>query len=295
MRSRLKVACLGHRIYFENHFVERSCSRYNVEWFDYDHHSPVVYEAIKLFCPDVLLIYRPELHSEMDLNALTGVKIGFSTEPFPKISLGTVNTSDETNRRISIFSNMSWSSFDAVYHYDAASSEYCKQAGFGFNGYRLLPINTDYFFPRLSTKKIWDVVFVGKATQRRIGILQRLKSINRPFLWIEHGVFGAGLARLFRQSRCVLNIHADDLPALEPRVYLAAACGVPVLSDPLSAKNFALSDWIFEEKMDELSFNRIDRIVADMPVDEVKIEKCLTQARAMSASRFIGDVIGEVT
>jgi hypothetical protein len=62
-----------------------------------------------------------------------------------------------------------------------------------------------------------------------------LRSSRLTFIWIAHGCHGRMLASLFRRSKIVLNIHADAKDAFEPRVYLAAACGALVLSEPLSS------------------------------------------------------------
>jgi len=79
-----------------------------------------------------------------------------------------------------------------------------------------------------------DVCFVGKATPHRIAMLDFLRSASLRFLWVAHGVSGPQLATLFRRCRIVLNVHADGVAAQEPRLYLAAASGCRVLTEPLS-------------------------------------------------------------
>lgn len=254
----IRVACVGARVYFENHFCERSAHGYMVEWFDFDHDSAVFYNALIEFRPDITLIFRPELHAPRHLRMVPGLKVGYSTEPFPKVYEGRLLRSAETDRRLSVFEKIPFGEYHAIYHYDGNSRSFCEEQGWRFFDYRPLPINTDHFNPWNRPPARWDAVFVGKATQRRIALLGGLKDVNRPFLWIEHGVSGAELAQVFRQARCVLNVHADDLVGLEPRVYLAAACGVPVLSDPVGTGDVPFGRFVVFRDLKSMTFDMID-------------------------------------
>jgi len=297
MRRHLRVACVGHDIYFKNHFVERSAVGLEVEWFDFDHFTTDFYADLRAFQPDVTLIYRPELHRADQLNSLAGIKIGFSTEPLPKLSFdGEVRRSEEINRRVAVFRDIAWHAFNAVYHYDVASRSFCEKHGYPFAGYRILPVNTDYFAPRWSSRKLWDALFIGKATPRRQRILDRLKIYNRKFLWIEHGINGRELAALFHRARCVINIHADHLVALEPRVYLATAAGVPVLSDPLTTMDFPSAELVHIDDLDNLSFEMIDRAVEKTAAAAQQISEASGRSpNALSGRAFIVNAIDRLT
>ncbi|ASV84512.1 hypothetical protein CES85_5307 [Ochrobactrum quorumnocens] len=292
-----RVACLGHRVYFENHFCELKSRFFDVAWFDYDHFSNVVYDDIRLFRPDITLIYRPELHKAANLTAIPGYKIGFSTEPLPKIAVdGTVKTSSETDRRLSMISHLQKDGFNRIYHYDKGSKSFIEQNGLPIDDYAVIPVNTNYFNPSRMPKQKWDILFLGKATERRSRILSRLKNHNVSFLWIEHGVSGSELGKLFKRSRCILNIHADDIQALAPRVYLAAACGVPVLTDPTGDTDFPFSRLVRTVDMNELSLNVVKYNVEDVKdsgvlSDREYLDRCLDD---ISVERFLMNTIDKI-
>jgi len=112
-----------------------------------------------------------------------------------------------------------------------------------------MPIDTEVFHPpQIQRSRPYDVCFVGKATSHRIAVLDFLRSSSLKFLWVAHGVSGRDLAHIFRRSRLVLNIHADGVPALEPRLYLAAACGCQVITEPLSSRPTIFLSRVIEEK-----------------------------------------------
>ncbi len=296
---RPRVACLGHRVYFENHFCELKSRFFEVAWFDYDHFSNVVYDEIRFYRPDITLVYRPELHRASDLLAIPGYKIGFSTEPLPKIAIdGTVRASTETDRRLAMISHLQKAGFNRIYHYDKGSKSFIERAGLPIDDYAVIPVNTNYFNPQriLKPKPKWDILFLGKATERRSKILSRLKNHNVSFLWIEHGVSGSQLGRLFKRSGCILNIHADDIQALAPRVYLAAACGVPVLTDPTGDSDFPFSKLVRTTDMNELSLNVVKDNVEDVKdsgilSDREYLDKCLDD---ISVERFLINAINKI-
>lgn len=292
-----KVACLGHDIYFENHYCEKSTEKYDVGWFSFDHFSGGYYKELTRFRPDVTLVFRPELHDGVNVKSIPGLKIGFSTEPMPKISNGAIQRSSETDRRMRMLEHLNFQAFDAVYHYDQNSSSFAQSLGLRFSGFHRIPINTDLFHPFNKPPANWDVVFVGKATQRRIEILQILKSYNLTFLWIEHGISGKSLAEVFRRSKCILNIHADDITALEPRVYLAAACGVPVLSDPYGNETFPMDDYVRVMNMTDLSVSAIRSTISEIgAATKNQSPKQLShKLRMMSTEHFVGRLINKFT
>jgi GT2 family glycosyltransferase len=239
----MKIAVVGHKVYFENHYAEDGIDGVITKSFDFDHYDwDFVYDIID-FNPDCTLFYRPELYNREVLQKIPGHKYGFSTEPLPKTKNGITIRTSETDWRENNYKNLCFDEFNSVFHYDDLSQEYAQINGLNFSGYREIPINTNYFNPFGDYKKKWDVLFIGKATQRRNDILNFLTiHPSLSFLWIAHGTSGNELADCIKQSRCVLNIHADELLALEPRVYLAAACGIPVVTEKLSKNDFIFSE-----------------------------------------------------
>lgn len=292
-----RVACLGHRVYFENHFCELTSELFEVKWFDYDHYSTSVYEDLRSYRPDITLVYRPELHRASHLKSISGFKIGFSTEPLPKITTdGTLQTSSETDRRLSMINNLERDGFNRIYHYDRGSRSYIEQHSLPIDDYAVIPVNTDYFNPVRARKPKWDILFLGKATERRSRILSRLKNYNLSFLWVEHGVSGGELGKLFKRSRCILNIHADDIQALAPRVYLAAACGVPVLTDPTGDTDFPFSRLVRSFDMNALSLELVQRNIEDVVQsgvlsDEDYLRKCVND---ISVERFLMNAVEKI-
>ncbi|TPM37558.1 hypothetical protein [Mesorhizobium sp. B2-3-4] len=73
-----------------------------------------------------------------------------------------------------------------------------------------------------------------------------LRSTDLKFAWVAHGLSGRALAALFRRSKVVLNIHADEMPSFEPRIYLGAACGCVVLSEPMGQRPEVMRESIIE-------------------------------------------------
>lgn len=290
---RPRIACLGHQVYFENHFCERQSRFFDVAWFNYDHYASMVYDELIRYRPDVTLIYRPELHDAQYLGRISGFKIGFSTEPLPKISRdGAVLNSSETDRRLAMIKRLQSVGFDRIYHYDQASRSFIERHRLPIDDYAVIPVNTNYFNPRRKQVAKWDVVFLGKATERRSRILGRLKNFNVRFLWVEHGVSSFELVHVFKRAKCILNVHADDIEALAPRVYLAAACGIPVLSDPTGENKFPFSRLVRTADMENLSVELINDCISDIDrsgvmsdsdyleacVDEISVERFLLNA-----------------
>lgn len=292
-----RVACLGHRVYFENHFCELNSRFFEVRWFDYDHYSTSVYNDLRNYRPDITLIYRPELHRSNDLKTISGFKIGFSTEPLPKISAdGSLKTSSETDRRLAMISSLERDGYNRIYHYDRGSRSYIEQSRLPIDDYAVIPVNTDYFNPDRARKPKWDILFLGKATERRSRILSRLKNHNLSFLWIEHGVSGSELGKLFKRARCILNIHADDIQALAPRVYLAAACGVPVLTDPTGDEDFPFSRLVRSFDMNDLSLELVESNIDDVVSSGVLSDETYLKACAddISVERFLMNAIEKI-
>lgn len=79
-----------------------------------------------------------------------------------------------------------------------------------------------------------DVVFVGTPTARRERILERLGRSHRVFVARAHGEH---MVELFNRARIVLNLHAEDYPDTETRVFEALGCGAFLLSEPLSEES----------------------------------------------------------
>jgi hypothetical protein len=197
------------------------------------------------FRPDVTLFYRPELYPRNYVTQIPGKKIAFLSEPLPILRGSRFEGSSETRLRLQVYSRMQWDCFDTVLYYDASKSETIDELGWPVTAFRPLPVDTHWFRPNRSRRPI-DIFFIGKATPRRIAALDFLRRQKWRFVWVANGLSGRELASILRRSKIVLNIHADSLPAAEPRVYLAAACGCLVLSEPTASDVTPFTDQVIE-------------------------------------------------
>lgn len=258
VNTTLRYACIGHRIYFENHFIEGHDSNPNIKSFDFDHYSWRPFQQLISFAPDVTLIFRPELYPAELVRSIPGLRIGFSSEPLPTGNWRTWQTSSETSLRESLYEGRTFSDFHYFFHYDRLSQPWFKHYGIQVTDFRVLPIDTLVFRPKPSPKDI-DFLFIGKATEYRLRVLDRFRTWPFRFVWVAHGVFGKSLADLIRRAHCVLNVHADGRIQSEPRVILSASCGTPVLSEPLDSNQFPLSELVCQRDfstLDEAFFRR---------------------------------------
>jgi hypothetical protein len=260
-RSLMRYGCIGHRVYFENHFIEGHADSPDIRGFDYDHSSSRPFSQLLAFGPDVSLIYRPELYSTAMLRMLPGLKIGFSSEPLPTGAGARRTTSSETDLREQVYRGLVARGYDMFFHYDAASAGWFDERGVHVDGYRPLPIDCDVFNPHGDADKDIDFLFVGKATPHRIAVLDRFRWLPFRFVWIAHGVSGRALADVIRRSRCLINVHADAREQFEPRVQIAALCGVAVLSEPLGTSDFAGREVVHQTSIDRLSVEELTLVL----------------------------------
>ena len=111
--------------------------------------------------------------------------------------------------------------------------------GYNENSYQILEGFDPHVYSRdRRMKKKYDVVFVGNATEKRIEIVRKLKSMH-PLTVFGSGwpediearppVFNKELRRVINQSKIVLNFVHGNI--FSDRVMLTAACGGFVLSE----------------------------------------------------------------
>lgn len=256
----MRYACIGHRIYLENHFIEGHDTVGNIRGFDYDHFSSDLFLRLLAYAPDVTLIFRPDLYTARMIRMVPGIRIGFSCEPLPSSDLSGMDRSDETDMREAVCRHLHLvaNAFDLFFHYDGRSAKWFEDRKIKVTGYRPLPIDCSVFNPMVTKERDIDFLFVGKATPHRIRVLDHLRLLPFKFQWIAHGVSGRALAELFQRARCVLNVHADGRQQFEPRILLAAVCGAVVLSEPLGLDDFPCREAVVEGD------------VAGMPVDGLR-------------------------
>lgn len=88
--------------------------------------------------------------------------------------------------------------------------------------------------PDPQAAKSIDVLFAGSLTPRR---REWLAKLERQFRITVASAYGDELVRLMNQSKIVLNIHAEEWPDVETRVFETVGCGAFLLSERLSSEN----------------------------------------------------------
>jgi len=245
----MRIAVIGHYIYFANHFPEHWQSDGNVLCLNVSERDYSWLVCVRNFRPDLTLFFRPELYPRRLVEAVPGIRVAFLSEPLPNVSDGRFEHTPETDLRLLVYANMAWGSYHWRIYYDEGKRESVARLGFGVDEFRPLPVDTATFYPLRGQDRPaprYDVCFVGKPTVHRIEKLDFLRSSHLSFVWVAHGAAGADLAWVLQRSRLVLNVHADGMPAMEPRVYLGAACGGLVVSEPLSSAPSYLCDRIIQ-------------------------------------------------
>lgn len=227
----MRIGCIGPFTWFANHFPEGWATDPDVMCVDVDHGSYDNLRLLRNFRPDVTIFYRPELYPRHLVTMIPGYRVAFLSEPLPRIVDGRLEYTDETELRLNVYETMAWSAFHRRIFYDETREATAKLIGFPIDEFRPLPIDTSLFQPLDRPAPEWDIVFVGKATPYRIAALDFLRISKLRYLWIAHGCTGPRLAKLFRSTRAVINVHADGKPQMEPRVTLGAACGSLVITE----------------------------------------------------------------
>jgi tetratricopeptide (TPR) repeat protein len=236
-----RLAFICEPQYFKVHFWNDLDDLFDVALFpmqfrrDLEFFRPVVD-----FDADYNVFFRGEFLPPGLLDRLRGRKINWSSEPFPKVVDGRLHATLDSLNRLEAFLGIEAHPFDHVFHYDEASASLLRRIGCRLSGFPALPIATESLrrdsplatrFPSVNGE--FDIFFVGRSTPYRERFFTPLKhSLN--FLHIESGVFGADLLPFVRNSKIVVNVHAEDFLGWEPRVqqFLASECFV--VSEPIS-------------------------------------------------------------
>jgi hypothetical protein len=244
----MRIAVVGHSTWFANHYPEHWQRDSNVLCLNVSEADYSWLMVLRNWRPEVTLFYRPELYPEHLVRHVDGLRIAFLSEPLPGVNAGCLETTAESALRLHVYARMAWNAYHRRLYYDAGRAATTAVLGWPVDEFRPMPINTALFrAPANSWRRRIDVCFIGKATPHRIARLEHLRAAGLRFVWVAHGVYGSQLAALFRRSRIVVNVHADSVAAQEPRLYLAAACGCRVVTEPLSTPPVAMRSWIREE------------------------------------------------
>ena len=249
-----RIGVVGPHLYFESHFPESWRHDQNILCLDIDHNNHTKLMLLSNFQPDITLFFRPELYPAPYLSSISGYKVAILSEPLPAMKDGEPVFSSENTERIQVYQQAQWHLYDWCIYYDRGKKDAVAHFGYPINEYAPLPLDTALFNdePRTRQRTV-DVSFVGKPTPHRITRMDFLRYSRLKFVWIAHGCSAEEMAQLFRTSRLVLNVHADNQEAFEPRINLAAACGAVVLSEPLSTAAEYFRGRIFQ--LDDTEWN----------------------------------------
>ncbi len=119
-----------------------------------------------------------------------------------------------------------------------------------FNGF-----DENIFQPVSGMEKDIEVLVFGNLTPRR---KKTLSQIRKYFQVTVASAYGEELVKLIDRAKIVLNIHADEYPDIETRVFETLGCGAFLLSERLADDNpFSKADLAEYNSIEELN-DRLD-------------------------------------
>lgn len=226
------VAFVGQPEYFRCMYEHDLDTRYEVREFLLRWGQGVdSYRALLLYDPDIAFFFRPECYPQELLDGLRGLKVALSSEPIPKHVAGRVVSSDDMRARLDSLAGAR-GRYDYFFHYDKTSIRFLLEQGFSVDGEFLFPVATGLYRP-LEGEKFWDWGFFGRDTPHRDAFLGPARR-DYNGLQVVHGVYGERFVRLMNECKIGLNLHVDGNLSLEHRMHNMMACGVMVMSEPLS-------------------------------------------------------------
>ena len=231
--SKAKIAFIGQPEYFRFTYENDLDGFANVEEFKliYTMDSDEYQDLIN-FDADYNFFFRGEYVPDDVLQALNGINVDLSSEPFPRKINDQIKFTRDSMNRYCVFRQIRNKPYDYVFHYDRASLEFMQKDGLYLSGEFPLPVATNTYKPMdIGTK--WDFFFIGRSTQHRELIFDSLKH-HFNFLHIAHGIWGEDLVKLINQAKISLNVHAEDEISWEPRLQMLLACGAFVISEPVT-------------------------------------------------------------
>jgi hypothetical protein len=148
-------------------------------------------------------------------------------------------------RRFELFKTIFERRLDYIFHYDQSSESFFQGQGVQLSGFVPLPIATRTLKPG-ATVASRDILFFGRSTPHREEFLGMLKR-DFDILHIAHGFPGPNgviekdFLPVISRFRVALNIHAENELSWEPRMQQMMACGVLVVSEPISPNSYLVA------------------------------------------------------
>jgi hypothetical protein len=218
------------------------------------------------FRPDISICFRPEYFSKELIAVLSGIKVGVSTEPFPKYVDGEFHYSLDSISRFRNFLQAAPLGFDFIFHYDSSSLSFMALMGINLSGIVALPVATRTWAAVRGAERAnnWDVVFLGRSTTHREKHFLPLKRDLR-FLHIAHGITGNDVLPYYHASTIGLNVHSEPELMWEPRVQQLMAAGLLVVSEQISPNGILVPGEHFIETNDPSSTYQICKAIIEDP------------------------------
>jgi hypothetical protein len=218
------------------------------------------------FRPDISICFRPEYFSKELIAALSGIKVGISTEPLPKYIDGEFHYSLDSISRFKNLLQAAPLGFDFIFHYDSSSLSFMGLMGINLSGIVALPVATGAWTAMRGAERAnnWDVVFLGRSTTHREKHFLPLKRDFR-FLHIAHGITGKDILPYYHASTIGLNVHPESELMWEPRVQQLMAAGLLVVSEPISPNEILEPGEHFIETNDPAATYQICKEIVEDP------------------------------
>lgn len=224
---KIKVLNVGPIEWFSPHFA------YTDDIFECSSYDPFKQKISLLdFCeeykPDILLIFRGDLVRNQLYQLRHIYQIEFSSEIFPTNIFSTKRSEWLAVKKF-MHCLKDINPHANLFHYDKSRKLFLESLGFDIK-YHFLPVNKSYFNPNV--KKDIDLLFFGRASQKRSDALSKLKEAGLKFVWIENGLDWQELSSFISRSKIVLNITAEDIDNFEPRILLGLVGGASIITEP---------------------------------------------------------------
>ena len=137
----MRIALLSQPEYFMVHYENELNSLGEVQHFDSSWSgNRAEFEDIISYDADYNFIFRPEIVPDVVLEELKGIKIGFSSEPYPKLLNDQFEFTADSLSRFKFFTRVNSDALDYLFHYDEISKRFLEVQGFHLSGFRQFPI-----------------------------------------------------------------------------------------------------------------------------------------------------------
>jgi hypothetical protein len=229
--SPLRAAFVGQGVYFRQCAMERPADGLQPTFCDFRAGAPAepLIAELERHDPDVVLVFRPEIIPAGLFRNLRALKLGYLTEPLPRVD---GEKHPDLHERLWWLEQVDPENFDRIVSFDPLIAETASDI---IPVWRSLPLPVaDSLFmdvrPRQTPPRL---LFVGRSTEHRERMLAPVKRAHQ-IVHIGHGLFGDPLARFLRRADVQINLHNNPYPTFENRVCIALAAGHLVISEPLS-------------------------------------------------------------